>query len=148
MTHEDYELNWNLESRVSVIPNPITFRNDVSSDLNSKKIISVGRLTLPKSFSSLIRAFRLVANEHPDWILEIYGEGVQRQELQDVIERLDLSNNVYLKGYTSQVQQKMLEASCFVMSSKFEGFGLVLIEAMQCGLPWFHTLVLVDQKIL
>ena len=135
LTYEDKESNWNDGDRVSVIPNPLTFRSKVLSRLTNKKIIATGRLVAQKNFSSLIRAFRLVANEHPDWILEIYGEGVQRQELQDVIERLDLSNNVYLKGYTSQVQQKMLEASCFVMSSKFEGFGLVLIEAMQCGLP-------------
>lgn len=135
LTHEDYELNWNCNPRISVIPNPVTFRNDVSSYLNSKKIISIGRLTLPKNFSSLIRVFRYVVNKHPDWFLEIYGEGPQRRELQGLIENSNLTNNVYLKGYTSQVKEKMLEASLFVMSSKFEGFGLVLIEAMQRGLP-------------
>lgn len=135
LTHEDYERNWKSYNNVSVIPNPISSIKEAPSQLNSKKIIAAGRLALPKNYPSLIRAFRLVADEHPDWTLEIYGEGGMRKELEYLIGQLQLNDNVYLKGYTSQVHEKMQDASCFVMSSKFEGFGLVLIEAMQCGLP-------------
>lgn len=135
LTYEDKALNWNDGDRVFVIPNPCTFKTEATSQLVAKKVVAAGRLVTQKNFVSLIRAFRLVANEHPDWVLEIYGEGRLRNELQNLIEEQNLTNNVCLKGYTSEVQMKMIDASCFVMSSKFEGFGLVLIEAMRCGLP-------------
>ena len=135
LTHEDKALNWNEGERVAVIPNPCTFRTDTVSQLTTKKVIAIGRLVKQKNFASLVRAFRLIANEHPDWVLEIYGEGGLRQELQDLIENMKLTNNVYLKGHTSEVQVQLINASCFMMSSIFEGFPLVLIEAMKCGLP-------------
>ena len=135
LTYEDKVLNWDEGDKVSVIPNPCTFKTDATSQLAAKKVVAAGRLVMQKNFVSLIRAFRLVANEHPDWVLEIYGEGGLRDELQNLIKKQNLTNNVCLKGYTSEVQMKMIDASCFVMSSKFEGFGLVLIEAMRCGLP-------------
>ena len=135
LTNEDKELNWSEGYCISVIPNPVTFTSDALSQLNVKKVISVGRLVMQKDFHSLIRSYKGVVHKHPDWNLEIYGEGGLYNELQVLIDELELTNNVHLKGYTSQVREKMQDASCFVMSSKFEGFGLVLIEAMQCGLP-------------
>ena len=135
LTQEDKALNWKRREKVSVIPNPLTFHNDKISMLNTKKVIAVGRLSAQKNFSSLIRAFRNVADYYPDWILEIYGEGNERIVLQKQIISLHLENNVYLCGNTSQVEKKMCDSSIFVLSSIFEGFGLVITEAMSCGLP-------------
>lgn len=136
LTQEDKTENWKNHPHVSVIPNPVSFaENTVLSDLNAKKITTVGRLELQKNYASLVRAFRLVADHHPDWTLEIYGEGTQKQELLSLISRLKLSGNVFLKGYTAQVQEKISKASAFVLSSIFEGLPLVIIEAMSCGLP-------------
>lgn len=83
----------------------------------------------------MIRAFRIVVDNHPDWILEIYGEGYERTMLQNLIEELHLENNVRLCGSTSQMQEMMVEALCFVLSSIYEGLPLVMLEAMSCGLP-------------
>ena len=98
-------------------------------------MIAVGRLSAPKNFSSLIRAFRSVADYYPDWILEIYGEGNERIILQKQITSLHLENNVYLCGKTLDVQSNMCSSSIFVLSSIFEGLPLVMLEAMSCGLP-------------
>lgn len=135
LTNEDLYLNWKGYTNVSVIPNPSTFQSDRIASLESKKVVSVGRLSMPKNFVSLIRAFRWVVEKHSDWILEIYGEGPQKIELENLINQLNLTQNVYLKGYTSDVKGVMTDSSIFVLSSIFEGFALVLIEAMSCGLP-------------
>ena len=135
LTHEDRMNNWGKNEKVSVIPNPITFRSETAAPLNSRKIVAVGRLTAQKNFASLIRAFSRVAEIHPDWNLEIYGEGEEREALQRQIDGLSLEQNVCLCGNISRVQEKMLGASCFVLSSLFEGLPLVMLEAMSCGLP-------------
>lgn len=136
LTVDDLHNNWKDRKNFLAIPNFVTFRNsDRRSSLNSKKVIAAGRLAAEKNFSSLIRAFRTVADRHPDWTLEIYGDGCERAALQRLTEGLNLTKNVYLRGVTPHIQEKMLEASVFALSSAFEGFGLVIIEAMSCGLP-------------
>lgn len=135
LTHEDYERNWRGWKNVAVIPNPLTHRSPVTATLDAKKVVAVGRLEYAKNFSSLIRVFRLVVNRHPDWTLDIYGEGGQRTALQAQIDALHLEHHVKLKGFTGHVQQAMLEGSILALTSVYEGFAMVLTEAMDCGLP-------------
>lgn len=135
LTYEDKETNWKGWKNVSVIPNPSTFHTDQTSSLSEKKVISVGRLTPQKNYASLIRAFKNVTEKHPDWILEIYGDGPQEVELKSLITQLNLEKHVFLKGFSSNVKDVMTNASIFALSSVFEGFGLVIVEAMACGLP-------------
>lgn len=136
LTQEDKQLNWRDTPRTTVIPNPITFPTDSAvSTLQERRIVTVGRLVSEKNFTSLIRAFAAVARKHPDWMLDIYGEGSEKAALQQQIKQTDMENNICLRGYTNNVREKMLHASGFVLSSLYEGFGLVLVEAMSCGLP-------------
>lgn len=135
LTNEDRETNWKANSRLSVIPNPVSFITEAVSSLQNKRIIATGRLTNQKNFSSLIRAFKQVTEKHSDWILEIFGDGEQKQMLQQQIERLGLQEKILLRGYSSEVKNEMLNASILVCSSLFEGFGLVITEGMMCGLP-------------
>ena len=136
LTHEDRNLHWKTTKNISVIPNAVELSPtpNVSSGFN-KKIIAVGRLVRQKNFLSLIRAFRMVVFQHPDWVLEIYGNGPQKQMLQKAVDEMNLNDNVFLMGHAIQINEKMSEAYCFVLSSINEGFGLVLIEAMSNGLP-------------
>ena len=135
LTHEDKKTNWKGWKKVSVIPNPSTFQTDKTSTLDRKKVISVGRLSPQKNYASLIRAFKYVVDKHPDWSLDIYGNGPQEFELKSLINQLNLNKHVYLKGFSLNVKEEMINASIYAMSSIFEGFPLVLIEAMTCGLP-------------
>ena len=135
LTYEDKETNWKGWKNVSVIPNPSTFHTDHTSSLSEKKVISVGRLTSQKNYTSLIRAFKNVTEKHSDWILEIYGDGPQEVELKSLITQLNLEKHVFLKGFSSNIKEVMTNASIFALSSVFEGFGLVIVEAMACGLP-------------
>lgn len=135
LTQEDKETNWKGWKNVSVIPNPSTFHTDHTSSLSEKKVISVGRLTSQKNYASLIRAFKNVAEKHPDWILEIYGDGPQEVKLKSLITQLNLEKHVFLKGFSSNVKEVITNASIFALSSVFEGLPLVIVEAMACGLP-------------
>lgn len=135
LTNEDKMLNWSHNKKVTVIPNPVTFQSVKTTDRISKKIITLGRLVDEKNQISLINAFQDVVKRHPDWTLEIYGEGGLRKLLQKEIEAKGLSDNVKLMGCHPNPRELYLDSSIFVLSSKFEGFGLVLIESMECGVP-------------
>lgn len=117
------------------IYNPVTIDNPVQADLNSKKVISVGRLDYQKGFDYLIDAWGLVAEKHKDWLLDIYGEGPLREQLQGQIDKRGLHDSVELCGRTPNITEEYTQHSVYVMSSRAEGFPLVLLEAASCGLP-------------
>jgi glycosyltransferase involved in cell wall biosynthesis len=97
---------------------------------NSPKIIALGRLTRQKGFDILIQAMKKVPQP---WHLEIWGDGEEYENLQHLINVLDLNKSITLKGSTSQPFNILRQADLFVLSSRFEGFGLVLVEALSCG---------------
>lgn len=120
---------------VIVIPNFTSVEIRQIQKVKSNTIVSVGRLELQKGYDRLISAWALVAKKHPDWQLEIWGEGSLRKCLQQQIDTLQLSSVVHLKGVSHNIGEVYAHSSFFVMSSLYEGFPLVLVEAMNCGLP-------------
>lgn len=112
---------------------PLEIKNKVYQG-NSKVIVSIGRLTYQKGYDYLIEAWSLVESNYPEWSLHIYGEGEDRRTLEQMIVNHEL-RNVSLKGITNNVQNVYDNAAFYVMSSRFEGFGMVLIEAQSRGLP-------------
>lgn len=135
LTEEDKTENWKGWNQVVVIPNPMTVQPHQMSDCCSRRALAAGRLVQQKHFASLIRVWNEVAKWHPDWTLEIWGSGEQEQMLRDTILKFHLEEKVYLKGFTSHLNDEMGTASMFLLSSDFEGFPLVIIEAMSVGLP-------------
>ena len=135
LTDEDKETNWQGWNNVSVMPNPVAFKCDEPSSLNENVIISMGRLHHVKNFSSLISAFGQVVKKHPDWILRIYGDGELKQALYDQINRTGLQNKMFLMGFSNDMESALRQSSIFAFSSLVEGFALVIVEAMECGLP-------------
>jgi glycosyltransferase involved in cell wall biosynthesis len=98
-------------------------------------VVAAGRLKTQKGFDLLIRAFAPVVLERPDWKLRIYGAGEKRAELEQLVAELGLGENVALKGRSKRLGEVMSQASVFALSSRFEGFGMVILEAMSKGLP-------------
>jgi glycosyltransferase involved in cell wall biosynthesis len=135
LTQEDKNTNWRNTKHVVVIPNFITIPFSSMSPLSEKRVIAVGRLSYQKNFTSLIRAFSIIAKRFPEWKLDILGDGDEWSLLTNLINKLSLEENVRLCGVTDHIEEKMLSSSIFALSSRFEGFGLVLLEAMSCGLP-------------
>jgi glycosyltransferase involved in cell wall biosynthesis len=119
------------------IPNAIESKSRIERD--ARKVLAVGRLVDDKGFDVLIRAFALVRAEVKDVTLTIAGEGPRRQSLEALIENLGLSGCVSLPGFTHDVGCLYRNADLFVCSSRLEGFGNVLVEALSFGLPVVAT---------
>lgn len=137
LTIEDKEqwLNEKEIKNIEVIPNPLPFYPKKVSSCKNKTIISVGRLEAQKGYDELVEVWNKLFKKYPDWKLEIYGEGSLKKELQEKIDTLGMNNSLLLKGTDKRIMKRYLESSIYVMTSKYEGFGMVLVEAMACGLP-------------
>lgn len=123
-----------------IIPNPINpAAIGNSTGIKKKRIVSVGRLIPQKNHKILIDAFALVEKEFPDYELEIFGEGELRTQLQDQINSLKLQEKVHLCGNRKNVMTTVADYACFVLSSNYEGFPNVLLEAMASGMPVIST---------
>ena len=132
--NESDRVKWNLQN-VEVIPNFSNVVVSESSNLTNKIAVSVGRLEKQKSYDRLIDIWYIVHKKNPDWQLQIWGEGSLKTQLQLKIKKLDLQDSLLLCGVTDDVQNKYLGSSMFLLSSIYEGLPLVLVEAMQCGIP-------------
>jgi glycosyltransferase involved in cell wall biosynthesis len=120
--------------RIERIPNAIP---DIGGGLaagDDKVIIAAGRLSGQKGFDLLIRAYETVAREHPDWVLRIYGSGNAYDELKGMIGERGLDDHVVLRPRTPKLGEELAKASVYVLSSRFEGMPMVIIEAMSKGL--------------
>lgn len=134
LTEED-KASWTELSNVEVIPDPLAFDIDQVSPLTNKRVIAVGRYVYQKGFDLLLQAWKTIEQQHPDWKLAIYGMG-DRKPYEQIIAELQIDRTrCHLNGSTSDIKAEYLNSSLFVFSSRFEGFGMVLIEAMACGLP-------------
>ncbi len=122
-------------TRVERIPNALAELGGGQASLDQKVVVAAGRLTGQKGFDLLIQAFAQVVSEQPEWKLRIYGGGPQRAELERLIAELGLADSVSLMGATAQIGEEFAKASVFALSSRFEGFGMVIVEAMSKALP-------------
>ena len=134
LTEED-KASWTELDNVEVIPDPLAFDIDETSPMTNKRVIAVGRYVYQKGFDLLLQAWAKIEKQHPDWELVIYGMG-NRAPYEQIVDELQIDRNrCHLNGPTDDIKQEYLNSSLFVFSSRFEGFGMVLIEAMACGLP-------------
>ncbi|WP_109300636.1 glycosyltransferase family 4 protein [Aquimarina sp. AU474] len=131
------ESNYYKSDNTKVIPNPLTFYPESTSNLSNNVIITAGRIAHVKGYDILIDIWKIVATPGTNWKLHVFGDGEPGyvQELQDKINKEGLQDSILLKGSTNDIKGEMLKASIFVMTSHNECFPLVLLEAQACGLP-------------
>lgn len=133
LTEQD-EKEWEVYfSNVINIPNPITIQ-PIIADPKIKKVLAVGRYTYQKGLNYLIDAWALIAKDFPEWALDIYGSGELENDLKIQIKKLNIENSVNLCLPRKDINNVFSQHSVFALSSRFEGFPLVLIEALSCGL--------------
>jgi len=117
------------------IPNGLSFYPDNGSKLESKKVVAIGRLTWQKGFQDLVSIWKIVSKYRPDWKLELYGTGPLKNELYELIQSEGLDNTFLLMGTTNNIMKELSTASICVMTSKYEGFPMTLLEALSAGVP-------------
>lgn len=135
LTKQDLSDWQQSNSNVIAIPNPSPLNPRDLASLDNRRVITVGRLDEQKGYDYLIDAWKIVNVSFPDWRLDIYGNGELKTMLQQQISANGLEGKVCLRGVTRDVEREYLDSSMFVMSSRYEGLPMVLIEAISCGLP-------------
>lgn len=136
LTHEDKGYWGNLPN-IEVIPNAAMQVSESYSDVTNKRVIAVGRLDYQKGFDRLIEAWEWIqgTGKLTDWRLDIFGQGEWKEMLQRMIEEKGLQHSVQIHRPTKQIGEEYVKSSLLVMSSHYEGFPMVMIESMACGLP-------------
>lgn len=134
LTEEDKGY-WGKLSNMVVIPNANSFVPNRQADVMPKRVIAVGRFDYQKSFDKLIAVWAKVHEEHPDWRLDIFGHGLLKEQLQLQIEQLALSDVVRLCAPVRDIEKEYCKSGMLVMTSRYEGLPMTLLEAQACGLP-------------
>jgi GalNAc-alpha-(1->4)-GalNAc-alpha-(1->3)-diNAcBac-PP-undecaprenol alpha-1,4-N-acetyl-D-galactosaminyltransferase len=129
--------------KTTVIPNPVSVprSEEMASQLytDDRHLLAIGKLTEQKGFDLLIKAFAEVCDTHPEWTLTILGEGELREELEDLCDRLEVRERIFMPGIVENIDAHLRKADIFTLSSRFEGFPVTLCEAMACGVPVIAT---------
>lgn len=134
LTHDDAE-SWHKMAHTYVIPNPIPFYPQEKARLRNKKVIMVGRYNDAKGYDYLIPAWAIIHKKHPDWILNVYGSGELHDDVSRWVKEQKMVDSIILNEPTDDIMEKYLDSSICVLSSRYEGFSLVILEAMACGVP-------------
>ena len=134
LTERDRE-SWVELSNVVTIPDPLSLSPTTSSSLAEKRVVSIARYSHEKGIDLLLKAWSMVQKQISDWRLDVYGDG-DRTHYEQLVDELQIDRErCCLHARTDDVEKEYRISSIFVLSSRFEGFGMVLTEAMACGLP-------------
>lgn len=134
LTREDAR-DWGMDYRCNVIPNPLPFQGDSCTHPRTYRAIAVGRLCPQKGFDLLIRAWELLPYElKQQWSLAIYGDGPEKDYLTKLISSKTAEGHIRIHAPVKDIQKEMESSSIFCFPSRYEGFGMALLEAMGCGL--------------
>ena len=133
LTEEDKTF-WSEKNNVVVIPNPLPFETSESPDLTAKTVLCVGRISTDKGIDRLLNIWAKVSSEFPDWKLRLIGDVIDKELLKQIND-LRIDESVEIKKATRNILEEYLDSSVYVMTSRFEGLPMVLLEAISVGLP-------------
>lgn len=131
----NYVRKFGCKSKIIQIYNPLLITNDVYSDIQQKRILTIGRIEYQKGYDKLINIAKVIAGECKDWSWDIYGDGLEIEKLKERIAKEGLNNFIHLKGKSKAIDEIYSNYSIFALTSRYEGMPLVLLEAYAHHLP-------------
>jgi len=134
-TSMDYTIYKSQACNAFYIPNPLSFYSEKSSDLSQRRVLNIGRLTNDKRQKLLLKIWQELSKKYPDWKLILVGKGELKKEILQIIQTYGLENSIEILDPIKDVESIYLNSSVFAFTSKYEGFGMVLAEAMAYGVP-------------
>lgn len=132
---KEHKSDWGDMLPVYVIPNMLPFYPEKVSTCENKQAIMVGRYNNAKGYNYMIEAWKIVYKKHPDWIINIFGSGENEEDVRQKIREYGLQDVIKMNNPTDHIVEEYQKSSIYVMSSVYEGFALVLLEALSCGVP-------------
>lgn len=140
-THDAYDyFSRKIQKKSNIIANPI--KDDLPSrftGVRKNEIVAVCRLNPQKNLKMLIQAYYLLEKDYPQYILSIYGEGEEEEELKELVSKLELSDKIHFKGFYRDIHSRIIDAAMYVSSSNYEGISNSMLEAMALGIPSIVT---------
>lgn len=133
LTHNDAQ-SWKQIKTPYIIPNSITYPIQITKNQN-KIVITAGRLEFQKGYDLLIETWKLVNQKHPEWKLKIFGDGSMKEMLKEKIYSYQLDHSILIMSPVNNIYDEYMNSAIYVSSSRYEGFGLSMAEAMSCGIP-------------
>lgn len=130
---EKIDKNFNIQS--VVINNPKSFISNEISNLTKKNFLAAGRFNYVKGYDLLVQAFGIFAQRNKEWTLTIIGEGEEKDKIVRLVKQLNLENRVKIDGFTKNIKKYMLNSSVYLLTSRWEGMPMVVLEAYEMGLP-------------
>lgn len=131
----NYVRKFGCKSKIIQIYNPLLITNNVYSDIQQKRILTIGRIEYQKGYDKLINIAKVIAGECKDWSWDIYGDGLEIEKLKERIAKEGLNNFIHLKGKSKAIDEIYSNYSIFALTSRYEGMPLVLLEAYAHHLP-------------
>ncbi len=135
LTYRDLPFLKKHNPKTRVIPNPVTFYPEQTAQLENKLILAVGRMDYPKGYDLMLYVFERFCKKNNDWKLKIIGEGPLKSTIEKMAISKGVDDRLTISPSTNQIEKEYLTASIFLMTSRSEGFPMVLLEAQACGLP-------------
>lgn len=123
------------ETKKFVIPNSLSFTSESPAIVKKKRMIAVGRLTNQKGYDLLIDMAIRLKEKLPEWHIDIFGEGEDREKLENLITKNKVNDFIKINNPVHNIKKELLDSSIYLLPSRYEGMGLVLLEAQTCGLP-------------
>lgn len=132
---QEHKCDWGNIVPTYVIPNSYPFYPEEGSSCENKQAIIVGRYNNAKGYKYMLNAWKIVHERHPDWVINAYGSGEYEDIIRQKILEFHLEDSFILNNPTSHIIEAYKQSSIYVMSSRYEGFPMVLLEALACGVP-------------
>lgn len=133
---------------VKTIYNPKSFYSDKVCELNNKNFLAAGRFDKVKGYDLLLESYSMFCKKNKDWTLTIVGEGIEKENIISLIKKYNLENLVILDPFTDNIKEYFLKSSVFLLSSRWEGMPMIILESMEMGCPVISYDIDVMQEIL